>query len=295
MPLASFPLVGGRPRLNLFGSTSTLRALNVLAVGLALSACTAASLTRVMELPGLATGPTTLLAGMAWASVMRSQKRVGRSSLRAGWLWSIPIAMANAAFSCAFFLWMAEHTPFWMGFLFGPTFGVLVWAPALLLTLAGFGLPIAWSQQLAAKGLAGEERGEAVVGILCALLAALGLLVALGVPGPPEWWDQARRLQRDDGLVFATLVGGFGLVLGLASTTLAVLRDARRRAFVRRVQAGEVAGFRVDQSPAGRVLVRITELGTGYRVSNFTEELCELDEDDDVMHARAHRGVRSGS
>ena len=76
---------------------------------------------------------------------------------------------------------------------------------------------------------------------------------------------------------------------------LALLRDARRRMFVADVHAGKVAGFRVDESSAGRVLVRITELGEGYRVSNFTEELCELDEGGVATHTRAYRGVRSGS
>lgn len=282
--------------MKLFGSTATLRALNVLAVGLALSSCTAAGLTQVMQLPGLATGPSTLLAGMAWAHVMRSKKRVGRGSLRTGWLWSIPIAMANAAVSCAFYLGMQDAgDSFWMGLILGPSFGVLVWGPALVFTLACFGIPIAWSQQLADRGLAGEERGEAIVGVICALLAGVGISLTLHVPVPPEWWDETRLVERDHGLAFARIVGCLGFVLGIASTVLALLRDARRRAFVADVHAGKVAGFRVDESSAGRVLVRITELGEGYRVSNFTEELCELDESDVATHTRSYRGAGSGS
>lgn len=282
--------------MKLFDSTATLRSLNVLAVGLALSSCTAAGLTQMMQLPGLAVGPSTLLAGMAWAYVVRSKKRVGRSSLRAGWLWSIPIAMANAGAACTAFLAMNPlHMTPWLGLVFGPTFGAVVWGPALAFTLVCFGIPIAWSQQLAAKGLAGEERGEAIVGTISAILATLGIVLALHVPGPPEWWDRARLVERDQGLLFAEGVGLLGLAAGITSAVLALLRDARRRAFVGKVHAGEVAGFRVDESPAGRVLVRVTELGQGYRVSNFTEELCELDEGGDVTRARSFRGARSGA
>jgi hypothetical protein len=280
--------------VDLLGSTTTLRRLNVAAVGLALAACTVACLTQVMQLPGMATGPSTLLAGMAWAHVMRSKKRIGSTTVRSGWVWSVPIAMANAAVSCALYLAM-DDGPFWMGLVFGPTLGVLVWGPALVLTLAVFGIPIAWSQQLADKGLAGEERGEAVVGVICAALGLLGLILALRVPGAPEWWNQERLIERDQGLLFARVAGGLALALGLASSALAVRRDAKRREFVAKVHAGNVAGFRVDDTAAGRVLVRVTELGEGYRVTNFTEELYELDEGGDVTHARAYRGARSGS
>lgn len=263
-----------------FGSTRVLRNLNVAAVGLSLASCTAALLTWVMTMPGLATGPTTLLAGIAWALCMRSPTMVGKSNIRRGWLLSIPIAMANAGFSCAIFLGL-DSGPALMGLLLGPIFGVVVWGPALIATLVCFGIPIAWSQHAAARGLAGEERGEAVVGVICTLLALLGLGLASNAP--------SHDLEQTYGLVFAQLAGALGALSGAAATVLALRRDMRRRHFVEKVSAGAVAGFRVDDTAEGRVLVRVTELGSGYRVANFTEELYALDQEGLATRALSHR------
>lgn len=280
-----------------FGSTRTLRHLNVAAVGLSLAACTAALIGQLMHISGLATGPSTLLAGVAWALCMRSRKTVGNTPLRRGWLWSIPIAMANAGVACGVYLAMdngppgAMLGPFLAGLVFGPTMGLVVWLPALLLTLGCFGAPIAWSQRAAARGLAGEERGEVVVGAICTLFSLFGLWLAMHVPTAPAWWDASRYAARDHGLLFARLAAGLGLLTGLAAAVLGLVREAKRRAFVARVAAGDVAGFRVDDTREGRVLVRVTELGSGYRVANFTEELYALDETGDAARPLTQRGV----
>lgn len=259
-----------------FGSTLALRNLNVAAVGFALTACTV-SVLGAMSFSGYATGPSTWIAGVAWALCMRSRKTVGRSRVRQGWLWSIPIAMLNAAFASSIFL-ATEGGPAIAGFLVGPIFGVVIWAPALLLTLLCFGLPIAWSQRAAERGLAGEERGELVVGVICTILAGFGALFAplagqtRGVPG--LWLADATAL--------------LGVLCGATAAGLALRREWQRQRFVQQVRAGNVHGFRVDDTPEGRVLVRVTELGSGYRVANFTEELYTLDQDDLASRPRAH-------
>ena len=276
--------------MNGFGSTRTLRNLNVAAVGLALAACTAAIFARSLQIPGLATGPTTLVAGVAWALCMRSRRTVGRSKLRKGWVWSIPIAIANAGVSCGIYAEM-DSGSFVGGLIMGMTVGMVVWMPALFCTLACFGPPIAWSQAAAERGLAGEERGEAVVGFMCLVLSAVGLALALAPPETPEWWNEVRRGAWGGGLLFARVSAALGLVTSATATSLALVRESRRSTFVRRVDAGAVPGFRVDDTTEGRVLMRVTELGSGYRVTNFTEELYALDEAGRATRAPTQRGV----
>jgi hypothetical protein len=50
-----------------------------------------------------------------------------------------------------------------------------------------------------------------------------------------------------------------------------------RFAFVARIERGELATFRVDTSAEGKVLVRVTKMGEGYRVADLTEELLVLE------------------
>ena len=99
---------------------------------------------------------------------LRTSRTAFGTKVRVGWLASVPLAILNTAAACA---WAAaargapwatvmENAP--SAFLFIAVFGSIVWVPALLCTLACFGLPIAWAQSLAKKGLSGAERGEAL-------------------------------------------------------------------------------------------------------------------------------------
>jgi hypothetical protein len=142
-------------------------------------------------------------------------------------------------------------------FLAGATIGAIIWLPALLVTLVCFGLPIAWSQREAARGLMGEERGDAAVGVAIVAMSVFGLLLSFD------------RL----GLSLAVA----GLASGGLATGLALVRERQRARFVARVALGEVAGFRLDETPRGRSLVRTSPGGTAYRVSTFDEEVIPLD------------------
>jgi hypothetical protein len=157
---------------------------------------------------------------------------------------------------------------FMLAALLGATFGAIVWIPALLVTLALFGLPIASAQRLAKKGLAGEERGELIVGLVCAVISLVGLVISFDgahFPGLGPLLEAPR--------LFSLL----GLVAGLATTIIAQARAARRRAFVTRAEAGNAPGYRIDTTDEGKVLVRIVAQGKGYRVADFEEEVFELD------------------
>lgn len=270
--------------MKFFGSTRALRLLNVSAVGLALASCTSVVLATIMQAHVLATGPSTLVAGILWSLCMRSTATVPGTSVRTGWLWSVPIAMLNAGVSCSLFLLLDGADPHassisvaLLGMIAGPLVGVVVWGPALVLVLCVFGIPIAWSQQLARRGLAGEERGEVVVGAVCVVLAVFGWLLAR-YASQGHAWTADPTLAPGSGLWFPQASAALAAAAGAAAILLAIRRERQRRAFVRRVAAGAAPGFRIEETPAGRALVRVTELGSAYRVASFTEELYRMED-----------------
>ncbi len=260
-----------------------LRVLNVAAVGFALSAITAAALAQVFGDRSvrfaLAIAAPTWLLGTAWAALLRWPRTIGKTSFRVGWATSVPFAMANAGLAVAILtagkgggLGQAKAVE---GFIVGALPGVIVWAPALLLTLLCFGAPIAWGQRLAGKGLAGEERGEWIVGLVCVAISAIG--AALAFPFPPS-----KELP-----MVALTVALCGMLTGGAATAIALARELRRRRFVADAEAGKLPGFRVDPTEEGKVLVRVVAQGKGYRVADFEEEVFELDARGDALHPKA--------
>jgi hypothetical protein len=78
-------------------------------------------------------------------------------------------------------------------------------------------------------------------------------------------------------LVFAlaSIGGGLGALAALRANR----RERERKAFVALAEAGGVENYRVDQSPAGKVLLRIDANGDHYRVGNIPEEVFVLRED----------------
>ena len=266
-----------------FQSARVLRALNVVAVGSALAALVSAVGT-VLTVPGLLVGLPTLAVGLIWALVLRMRATVGRSSVRWGWLASLPLAMLNAAVACAALLADSEPVSvvkLALAAIVGITFGAMIWIPALLFTLLCFGAPIAWAQRLAKKGLAGEERGERFVGITSVALALLALLVSYGL-GTQSYGTAGLT----HGTWFLRAVAILGALSGGAAALLAHAREATRRGFVARVERGDERGFRVDASAEGKVLVRVSSQGEGYRVADFHEEVFLLDEEGRATKAR---------
>jgi hypothetical protein len=189
--------------------------------------------------------------------------------VRWGWLASIPLAIANAATACGILVMSDTGRPsiesFLKGTVFGATVGAIIWVPALVATLVAFGLPIAWAQKRAERGLAGEERGELVIGLVSAVIAIVSLVMLSRLNGT------------NDGFLDISAFAAVGLVAGALASAFAARRESMRRKFVREVEAGSVEGFRVDETVDGKVLVRVTSMGSGYRVANFEEHLAELD------------------
>lgn len=270
-----------------FQAPRLLARLNNAAVGLALASVVAALLGVVIPsgFLGLVAGLPTLLCGVLWAWMLRDPETVGRSSVRRGWVASIPLAMLNAALTVALFTFEGGHFSLmkviW-GMFVGALFGAIIWIPSLLLTLLCFGVPIAWAQRLAKKGLAGAERGEWIVGLTCVGMSALGLALAFTLHhDPPEPSEIA--------MMTARVLGVLGLLTGASSTALARQREARRRAFVADAEAGNIKGYRVDTTDEGKVLVRIAPQGKGYRVADFEEDVFELDAEGEAVRPK-HQG-----
>lgn len=252
-----------------FRRLRTLRWLNNAAVGTSLAACTAAIFSNIFTgtWASVFTGLPTLLAGVLWMHLLRRPQTLGTTKLRTGWLLSVPIAALNAGVACGLLFGLNERMlgGFFAGLLAGVTLGALFWVPALLLTLLCFGIPVATAQQLAKKGLAGEERGERVVGIVSTLLSLAAAFVA----------TTSLRAHLAD-LSFTVLLATAGLLTGGVSTAIARLRDQRRRAFVAEAEAGKLPNYRVDLTNEGKVLVRVSAQAN-YRAAGIEEELCALD------------------
>ncbi|MFO0604514.1 MAG: hypothetical protein U0324_15135 [Polyangiales bacterium] len=266
---------------SLFRTRRAIEWLSVLAVGASLAALTGSFFRGMFGQSNIfgavGTALPTLVFGSWWAKLLRDPRTVGMTRVRRGWLLSIPLAAANAAASAAMLLGFENGRVSLenaiTGFFLGATVGAMFWVPAMLLTLAVFGVPIAWGQRMAREGLAGQERGDGVVGAVCALL---GGAVAVA---------QARAPAHHVGAPFLALMGAAGLTAGLGVMGAAWWRDRLRRAFVADVEAGRAPGYRIDHTAAGKVLMRVVSQGEGYRVADFAEAVATLD-------APAGSGVR---
>lgn len=91
-----------RTELRTFRSLTTLRVLNVIAVGGSLASAVGAGLAALPDVIGtdhlaLPSACSTLVFGMVWATLLRFRRRVAGTPLRWGWLASIPVTATNAA------------------------------------------------------------------------------------------------------------------------------------------------------------------------------------------------------
>jgi hypothetical protein len=281
-----------------FATPRSLRALNVVAVAASLAACTSAVFMR-LDPPSWAwvvvAGVPTFVVGGAWAALLRWQKAT-RSGLRYGWLLSVPLAMLNAALAGGLYcmtvpLFRAEDDntgSFFTGALLGATFGVMFWLPSLLAVLTAFGLPIARAQRLAQKGLAGEERGELLVGGVSIVLSTVALILSrlqhLARTHDYELAGWSHFAPAGVPLFYAFFATA--IACGSASIAIATMRERRRRRFVERVERSEEPGYRVEPTTLGKVLVRVAPV-TSYRVADRAEELFELDDEGRATHRLA--------
>lgn len=265
-----------------FQSRRALAALSVGAVGVSMAAITAAGFGLLFRTSviALAAGGSTLVVGTFWAALLRRPETMGKSRLRWGWVASVPLAMLNAAITSAFLVGSNHPSVGSLlgGAIAGATFGAVFWIPALMFVLACFGLPIARAQWLARKGLAGEERGDAIVGLACVATSVLAMLLARE--------GRHDALAGQIGLWVTRAFGLLGSIAGASSVALARSREARRRAFVAAAEAGEVPGFRVDPTAEGKVLVRIVDQGEGYRVADYEQAIFELDPEGEATRAK---------
>ena len=260
-----------------FRELRTIRVLNVLGVALGLTAL----VLRVVDYQGnwvvesYAPTPLGLVAVVAVSLVasvsLRGRSRVANSTLRWGWLGFTAIFMAaSVGLSVASDVARFNVTPP-VGMLVVSGLGAaLLGGIASLFPLALLGLPVAHAQSLARKGLAGEERGERIVGIGAALAAAL---VAVQLMVSRSYYPSLSEL-------LPVVPAALSILLGLVAAFLANGRERSRTTFVKEVEAGRVAGYRIDPTEKGKVLVRVTAPPQdSYREAERHEALVELDEE----------------
>jgi hypothetical protein len=282
-----------------FRSPRAIRVLNVVAIAASVAACTSAAFMYLLKpnewtwaiIAGL---PTAFCAAL-WAVCLRWRKTT-KTGVRYGWLLSVPLAALNSALSGGAFLAIdaagfdkdaaggASMGGFISGALLGGTFGVVVWLPALVVVLVMFGLPIAHAQKMARLGVAGEERGEVLVGSVSAALGGLAITLAWLAHANAHSYPRLWAAGADVGCVFMHALSLVAVTCGVAAGWIALVREARRRRFVERVEASEVPGFRVEKSTLGKVLLRVAPV-PHYRVADVAEELFELDETGSVTHS----------
>lgn len=166
--------------------------MNIVAVGASLAAITGVIFSLLFHersvIP-LVTALPTLLFGTLWAKALRWEKTLPGTNLRWGWLASIVLAALNGGAAVGLLFAFERNATGWAdrlarfigGLVIGATFGAIAWVPALVVTLVVFGLPIAWAQNQAKKGLSGQERGEGIVGGASALIALTALLLSIPV------------------------------------------------------------------------------------------------------------------
>jgi hypothetical protein len=268
-----------------FRTPRSLAALNVIGVAMAIAAMTTAAFMmfegRPDSWPLIVGLPSVFIAGL-WAAMLRRRETLTGRRIPVAWLLSVPLAAANGGLACGLMLFhdSPRVTSLVGGFFLGATFGVIIWAPALVLVLLFFGLPIAHAQRLARQGLAGEERGERVVGLACAAVSLAAVAVSL-VPSLPL----------TAALVLFYAFAWFGVLSGFAAMWIAHHREALRRRFVARVEAEEVPGMRIETRAEGKVLVRVEPHIDAYRLPPPTdEEIFELG-----LDGSAVRATRAGS
>ncbi len=244
------------------------------ATALASAAASMLSVPFKSHVTGLALVIPTIICALIWVRLLRSTKSVGQSGLRAGWFWSVPLAALNACVGALIMFMCGEHMGVndpWMVVLTTLICGATVWIPMWGFTIAVFGTPISWAQRRAKSGLAGEERGEAVIGTTSAVIAGLALLDAYRHTRGDVTLP---RVAIGHAMTITTAVLGVGL--GVLVLVLALIRERQRRLFIVAVEAGSVPNFRVDLVPEGKVLVRVVSENQHYRVADFVDEVALL-------------------
>jgi hypothetical protein len=143
-------------------------------------------------------------------------------------------------------------------------------APFLVAGLALAITAIAWAgilmrsqrkkNRVETQRLDGVERVGRAVGIAAVVASILGLALQLG--------RSAADSQPLPGAPIVRALAIVGILAGAAAVAIVQVRRSRRRAFVARVEAGEVPGYQVASRGERKALLRLVPQKEGYRVAD---------------------------
>jgi hypothetical protein len=110
------------------------------------------------------------------------------------------------------------------------------------------------------EGLDGVERVGRAVGVAAVVLSTINLALQLG--------RSAADSQPLPGAPIVRALAIVGILAGAAAVAIVQVRRSRRRAFVARVEAGEVPGYQVAARGERKALLRLVPQKEGYRVAD---------------------------
>lgn len=273
-----------------FQRIRAIRWLNEIGFALTLATAVGVAFEHIADLElSIASFAATLVLGPFWAIFLRKYPIAFSTSHARGRLIAIGMAIANAALAGSFMLGMNKNGSFiigtkenteivshmFIGAFFGATFGALFWIPTLFVTIWLFALPTAWASALAKRGLAGEERGEWLVGAMCAATSVATYVATFVL-------DDRHYVYREGGATYLSmyrLAAVASFLFASVAAFAAWKRDMLRKVFVANAKEGNVPGYRVQDSPRGEILVRVAEAASAYRAMETFDEVFAVDEE----------------
>jgi hypothetical protein len=221
-------------------------------------------------------GLSAAMLGMAGVALLRPEDAgAGRFWRRC--LWLLPLVLVHATVAS----WAsisAGRLPMWQDAWAAAQTAIppSYWWPALLYPIVFYAIPMVWSHGLAKNGLASAERGDKVVAV-AAIAASLFSWVMLPVVAGDFLcesffaWSKSFCEVEWEGVAGAAFLDSLtivGLLAGTAAFVLVLVRASKRRAFMKRAEAGQMPGYRVEARGKGKALLRMVERGDAYRAGD---------------------------
>lgn len=266
----------------LFQRLRAIRWLNEAAFSVALATGVGVAFANIADVSlAVASFAATLVLGPFWARLLRRFPIAFSKSVAPGRLIAIAMAIANASLAGSLMVTLNRGSPSdnfgnaFVGAVLGATFGAIFWIPTLVVTCVLFALPTAWASSLAKRGLAGEERGEWLVGMMCGAVSIATYLATFRINTQSHIYD----FGHDWFLPVFRLSAVASFLLAALAAFASWKRDLARKSFVAQAKEGKIAGYRVQDTVRGEVLMRVAASANAYRAMDLCDEVFAVDED----------------